>query len=248
MASLPAEFSISNVFSNTFGVIARNAVLFLGLSAVIVGVPQLLIGSLTTTTQASDPLALFSNPGAIASGGLGYILFLFLSIVLQASLIVASANDLAGKPVNFGFCVSRAIAKLLPLIGLGIVVAFGISLGLLFLIVPGVILYLMWMVAVPAMMVENLGVFEALSRSSALTKGSRLKLFGLIIVFIVFSFIIGIPFGLLTMISPTLSVLSSALISTASAAVGAAGIAAVYIELRGTREGASSEQLASVFA
>lgn len=243
MASLPVEFSISNVFSNTFGVIARNAPLFLGLSLIIVGLPQLLIG-LFVTPETTDPTAFISNPGNI----IGSIAFWLLSIVLQASLIVASANDLAGRPVNFGECVNRAFGKLLPLIGLGIVVAIGVTFGLLLVIVPGVILYLMWIVAVPALMVENIGVFEALSRSSALTKGSRLKLLGLIIVFIVFSIIIAIPFGVLTMISTTLSALSSALISTASAAVGSAGIAAVYIELRGTKEGTSSEQLASVFA
>lgn len=247
MASLPAEFSIANVFSNTFGVIARNAALFLGLSLVIVGLPQLGIGMFVTPTLA-DPGSFMGGPTAIVSSIVGYFLFLFLSIILQASLIVASANDLAGKPVNFGECVSRAIAKLLPLIGLGIVVAIGISIGLVMLIVPGVILYLMWMVAVPALMVENLDVSGALSRSSALTKGSRLKLLGLIIVFAIFSMIIGIPIGIISMISPSLSVVSSALVSTVSAAVGAAGIAAVYIELRGTKEGASTDQLASVFA
>ena len=247
MASQPAEFSISNVFSNTFGVIARNAPLFLGLSLVIVGLPQLGVGMVVPQT-ATDPTTVFANPGAIVSSVIGYFVFLFLSIILQASLIVASANDLAGRPVNFGECVSRAVSKLLPLIGLGIVVAIGISLGLLFLIIPGIILYLMWMVAVPALMVENLGVFEALSRSAALTSGSRLKLFGLIIVFFVFSFIIAIPIGVIAMISASLTVVSSALLSTASAAVSSAGIAAVYIELRSTKEGASSEDLASVFA
>lgn len=156
MASRPADFSISNVFSNTFGVIARNAPLFLGLSLIIVGLPQLLIG-MATTPQSSDPLALFASPGAIFTSMIGYIVFLFLSIVLQASLIVVSANDLAGRPVNFGECVNRAVAKLLPLIGLGIVVAIGVSIGFVFLIIPGVILYLMWMVAVPVLMVENMG-------------------------------------------------------------------------------------------
>ncbi|MGQ3228251.1 MAG: hypothetical protein ACT6R2_05060, partial [Blastomonas fulva] len=140
MASQPADFSISNVFSNTFGVIARNAPLFLGLSLIIVGVPQLLIG-LVLAPETADPLALMSSPGAIFSSVIGYIVFLFLSIVLQASLIVASANDLAGKPVNFGECVNRAIAKLFPLIGLGIVVAIGVSIGFMFLIIPGIILY-----------------------------------------------------------------------------------------------------------
>lgn len=247
MASQPAEFSISNVFANTFGVIARNAAVFLGLSLVIVGLPQLGIG-MFINPAATDPASLFVSATAVLTSIVGYFLFLFLSIILQAALIVASANDLAGKPVNLGECISRAIAKLLPLIGLGIVVAVGISIGLVMLVVPGVILYLMWMVAVPAMMVENLDVTGALSRSAALTKGSRLKLLGLIIVFIIFSFIIGIPIGVISMISPSLSVVSGALVSTISAAVSAAGIAAVYIELRGTKEGASTDQLASVFA
>lgn len=247
MASQIADFSIANVFSNTFGVISRNAPLFLGLSLIIVGLPQMLIG-LLVTPQATDPLALFSSASAVVSGGLGYLVFLFLSIILQAALIVASANDLAGRPVNFGACISRALAKLFPLIGLGICIGLGIGLGLVLLIIPGVILYLMWMVAVPAMMVENLGVFESLSRSSALTSGSRWRLLGLIVVFIIFSWIIAIPIGVLSMISVSLTAVSSAVLGTISAAVGSAGIAAVYIELRGSKEGTSSDHLASVFA
>lgn len=247
MASQASEFSIANVFSNTFGVIARNAALFLGLSLIIVGVPQLLIGLLVSPTS-TDPASLLANPAAILTSIIGTIVFVFLSIVLQASLIVASANDLADKPVNFGECVNRAVARLFPLIGLGIVVAIGVGIGFLFLFVPGVIFYLMWMVAVPVLMVENLGVFESLSRSSALTAGSRWKLLGLIIVFFIFSTIIAIPIGVISMISPSLSVVSGALLNTVSAAVGAAGIAAVYIELRASKEGTSTDQLASVFA
>lgn len=247
MASQPTDFSISNVFSNTFGVVARNAAIFLGLSLVIVGLPQLGIG-MFISPAAADPTSLFTSATAVLTSIVGYVVFLFLSIILQAALIVASANDLAGKPVNFGECINRAISKLLPLIGLGIVVAIGISIGLVLLVIPGVILYLMWMVAVPAMVVENLDVFGALSRSAVLTSGSRLKLLALVIVFIVFSFIIGIPIGVISMISPSLSTVSGALVTTVSAAVSSAGIAAVYIELRGTKEGASTDQLASVFA
>lgn len=247
MASQPANFSIANVFTNTFGVIGRNPALFLGLSLIIVGLPQLLFG-LLYTPQTADPTAMFTDPTLVVTTMVGYVLFLFLSIVLQASLIVASANDLAGRPVNFGVCVSRAVAKLFPLIGLGFLISFGVGLGFLFLIIPGIILYLMWMVAVPVLMVENTGVIEALDRSRALTKGSRLKLFLLIIVFFVFSMIIAIPFGLISTISTSLTLIVSAFVGALSAAVGAAGIASVYLELRGSREGASSQDLANVFS
>jgi hypothetical protein len=247
MASQPSDFSIANVFTNTFGVIGRNAALFLGLSLIIVGAPQLLLG-LLLEPQVMDPTSVFTNVSAVLVSVVGYILFFFLSIILQSSLIVASANDLAGKPVNFGACVSSAVAKLFPLIGLGIVIAFGVGIGFVLIVIPGVILYLMWMIAVPVMMVENQRVFASLGRSAELTKGSRLKLLGLIIVFVIFSIIIAIPIGVISLISPSLSVISSALLSTVSAAVGAAGIAAVYIELRGSKEGTSSDQLAKVFA
>ncbi|KAA7408228.1 hypothetical protein E4877_23905, partial [Salmonella enterica subsp. enterica serovar Anatum] len=66
MASQPAECSIANVFSNTFGVIVRNAALFLGLSLVIVGLPQLGMG-LFVSPGAADPATVFLSPALLLS-------------------------------------------------------------------------------------------------------------------------------------------------------------------------------------
>jgi uncharacterized membrane protein len=52
-----------------------------------------------------------------------------------------------------------------------------ISLGSVFLLVPGVILSLMFAVCVPAAVVEGLGPFAALKRSYELTKGFKGRIF-----------------------------------------------------------------------
>ena len=49
----------------------------------------------------------------------------------------------------------RRATVIIPLIGLSILVAIGVVLGFVFLIVPGVILYLTWSVAAPALVEER---------------------------------------------------------------------------------------------
>jgi len=243
------RLSISNVVTNTLGVISRNPFIFIGLSLIIVGVPQLLIGIAAAQPGApAGAFALLQRPGMAAGAGFSYLVLVLVSVVLQGALIVATANDLSGRPVDFGGCAEQALKKLLPLIGMAIVIGFGVMIGLLLLIIPGIILYLMWMIAVPVMVVEDRGVFESLSRSAELTKGSRLWLFLLIIVFLVFSVIIAIPFGLLSVLGSTLTPVVNALVSALNAAIGAAGIASVYIDLRVGKEGSDTASLAEVFA
>jgi len=57
-----------------------------------------------------------------------------------------------------------------------------IGLGTVLLIVPGVILYLLWFVALPSMMVEGLGVFDSMGRSADLTRGLRKKILWIVLI------------------------------------------------------------------
>jgi len=53
------------------------------------------------------------------------------------------------------------------------VVGLGVMVGFLFLIVPGVILAICWLVSAPVLVVEKVGVFRAMERSLALTRNHR---------------------------------------------------------------------------
>lgn len=246
MADPTGKIDISRVLNNTFGVITRHPVVYLGLSFLIVGIPNALLqtaqGNFTTGADG------FNVSASYSSQGFGFIALMLLSILLQATLIVATLNDLGGKPLSLADCVARAFRKLLPLIGLGIVMAVGIGLGMMLLIVPGVILYLMWIVATPVMMAEDRGIIDSLKRSAQLTSGSKGMIFVLLLIFLVLAII----FGMFVAFIGSLSTLFLAIITLASntitGALQGAGVASIYVNLRTEKEGTDTGALADIFA
>ena len=246
MANPDAKIDISRVLNNMFGVIGRHPFVYLGLSLLIVGIPNALLQTMdgNILTGAGG----YSFTASYGSQGLGFIALMLCGTLLQATLIVATINDLGGKPVLLGDCFAKAVQKILPLLGLGIVTAIGIGFGFLLLIVPGVILLLMWMVATPVMMAEDKGVFDSLTRSAQLTSGSKGMLFVLVIIFAVLSMIIATFLGFFGMMGATALGLFTMIINTITGALQGAGVASVYVDLRTAKEGTDTDALADVFA
>lgn len=246
MAEPTGKIDISRVLNNTFGVITRHPVVYLGLSFLIIGIPNALLqtaqGGFTTGQDG------FNVSASYSAQGFGFLALMLLSILLQATLIVATLNDLGGKPLSLAECVSRALKKLLPLIGLGIIMAFGIGLGMILLIVPGIILYLMWAVATPVMMAEDRGIIDSLKRSAELTSGSKRMIFVLLLIF----FVLAMVFGLLVAFVGSLSTLFLAIVTvvsnTITGALQGAGVASIYVDLRTAKEGTDTSALAEIFA
>jgi uncharacterized membrane protein len=124
----------------------------------------------------------------------------------------------------------------------------GIGFGMILLIVPGVILYLMWIVATPVMMAEDRGIIDSLKRSAELTSGSKGMIFVLLLIFLVLAVI----FGMLVAFVGSLSTLFLAIITLASntitGALQGAGVASIYVDLRTEKEGTDTSALADIFA
>ena len=77
---------------------------------------------------------------------------------------------------------------------------FGLAVGLGFvlLIVPGLILMTIWAVVAPVMVIERPGVFAAFGRSRALVRGQGVPVFGVVIVVLLLSLLIGVIAVVLT--------------------------------------------------
>ena len=255
-----AAFDIGHVVSATFGSVSRNATPFFLLGLVLVGLPQLIINMLEAPLRQAG----LASPSVAASNGLLIIGFAALSIVLtallQAAVIRGVVEDLNGRKVNMADCLSGGLGISLPVIGISIMVGLGVVLGSILLIVPGIMLAVRWSVAVPARVMERPGVFAAMGRSAELTKNHRWAIFAIALVFfiavVLFSMIIGAVGGVIALVggaSPTgiashpAMLIISALISAATNTFGAAGVGAIYCELRAIKEGASPATLASVF-
>jgi len=120
--------------------------------------------------------------------GLGAILVaLVVSAASQAATVVAVSQVHLDRPASVMEAFSRVKRQILPVIGLSLLVGLLVGLACIALIVPGVILMLMWSLAVPVKVLENKGVTESMSRSSELTQGHRGRIFVIWILFFVLS-------------------------------------------------------------
>jgi hypothetical protein len=252
----PAALDIGRVIQETFQVLGRHFVTFLILALILVGIPRAVVG-VVQVAALKTAVATMSFGGPVLYWAiLGGLVSVVTGAILQASIISGAASDLNGRPVSVGESLRIGLRAFLPLIGLSIVVGVAVWLGLILLIVPGVLIALAWCVAVPVYVVEQTGVFSSLDRSATLTRGNRLRIFGLfclvVVAALIISIVIGIVGGILGAISGGLfayvqAAIVSPAISALVAALGATASAVLYVELRRVREGAGPSALAAIF-
>jgi hypothetical protein len=266
VAGAPAGFSIGRVVSRIFGAVGKNFFAFLALSLVSVS-PLLLMFAAAPTAMAAGGGAtpqvmsqIFTSPMVIlifACAGLLYFVFYFM---LQAALVHGTVAYLNGGRASFLSCLSTGVRVFFPMIGISFLVGWGIILGLILLIVPGIMLAMRWIVSVPVRVTEGPGILSALGRSAELTRGHRWPIFGLVVMLFLAQIMLqaaAAPF--MGTFSPqtaaTISMTSLAvhegvnlLVSAVIAMFTAVGAASIYYELRSIKEGIGPEQLAAVFS
>ncbi len=231
-----SSFRVGRVLSGAWAVFAPNAAAFVCLTFII-ALPNFIY-------LIRDPRLPGYFPWFFAAVFLGLV----LNTIGQAIILFASFQQMRGEPVRIGQALQRALARFFPLIGLGILFGLGIAFGMLLLLVPGFILMTMWLVAVPACVVEGAGPGASLTRSSELTKGHRWQIFGIIL--------------LLTIVNPVAAGLIGFVLSSAGLVVKALGnviwtavwtafwnctLIMIYHDLRVAKEGLNTQQIAAIF-
>lgn len=237
------NFSIGDVVNRTLSSTRRNFGVFFALSAILVGVPAFFIGLFQgEPTNVSGML--------VVTGIVAALVNIVTAYILQGAIIRGAIVDFNGGKASFADCFQTGIRHAAPLFAIALLIALGVMLGLVALVVPGIILSLMWAVAVPAHVVENVGITASLRRSRELTKGARWKIFWLFAVFLVIYFVVSmvavVPFSFLSG-SPIIFALSNVVLTILLSVISAVGVAASYFELRSKKEGVGAEQLAKVF-
>ena len=203
-------------------------------------------------------------------GVLGLAQVIVLGALGEAVIVHAAFQDMQRRPVRLAESLNVALRRFLPIVGVAFVVVLSIRLvsgvafvivltaafvmglsippeylqniGLILLIIPGLILYAMWFVAVPACVVERLGPWTSLRRSRNLTKGHRWKLCGLALFPIIPS--LGITFGLATAAGPIVGPIITWFCTGIWAAFAAVVGAVTYHDLRVVKD---IEQITDVF-
>jgi hypothetical protein len=231
------EFRIGRVFSRTLTLMQHNFPIYFVVAAL-----------------AALPSVLLENSGAdkstaAALGLLGLLATLVVNPLSQATMLHTAFQDMGGRRVVLSESVRAAFGRWLPLIGLTICMGFAIGLGTMLLVVPGFILMTMWYVATPACIVERAGVFDSMARSSALTKGHRWPIFGVMI-------LLGVAGGVMAVVvkaviglsgSAGLMIVGSLAWNALAGAFGTIFVVVAYHDLRVAKEGVDIRQIAAVF-
>jgi uncharacterized membrane protein len=254
--------SMGRIFERTFRTIRHNPGPTIGLAFLFGAVPGLLttymMQSLQQPAVMGDPN--FSMTGFYALTLLSVVLGLAISALTQAALTRATVAEAEGRKAGFGESIAAGVAVLLPLIALSILLAIGVMIGFVLLIVPGVILYCMWSVAVPSLVEERRGVFGSFGRSRELTDGFKWKVFGTLLVVMVVYWLASAVFGILMLNSVDLADPQAPFKMSTSMIVGSLILgtlvnlfwglvqASLYVELRNAKDGPATDHLEEVFA
>src|SRR5262245_55858908 len=250
------DFRVGSVIRRSANTLSGHFLTFF-IVAVIAHSPIILLAR-TLITEPMDLDRVDLAVRLVAWGVLGLVQLIVLGTLGEAVIVHAAFQDMQRRPVRLAESLNVALRRFLPIVGVAFVVVFlirlvggvafvmvlsvafvmGLSIqheylpdvGLILLIIPGLILYAMWFVAVPACVVERLGPWTSLRRSRDLTKGHRWKLCGLALLPIIPS--LGITFGLATAAGPIVGPIISWFCSGIWAALAAVVGAVTYHDLR----------------
>jgi uncharacterized membrane protein len=248
-----AGFSIGQVFERSFSILFKNLAPFLILSAVamspylILYWDQAALSFAQPGVVAADPTRVFRNYGY--SFAISLILGAIFKTLCEAAILFGAFQVMRGQPFQVADSLRKGLGRFWAIIGLVIVQSIAEGFGFILLIVPGLILMSMWYVALSACVVERLGPMTSLSRSAALTKGSRWKVFGLLIVLFLLGAILGgvINGTGLASGSKIVYVAGQFILQVAVVAFGSIVGVVVYHDLRVSREGIDTDRIAAVF-
>jgi hypothetical protein len=201
----------------------------------------------TTSLVLSAPSLIVDliDGGIVASLVVGLI----ANVLVTLSLTSGTLHAMAGARPDFASLIRQinrpGSGKLILLV---IVQSLVIGLGLT-LVVPGLYVLCLWMVALPAMIVERTTIGGALNRSANLTRERRWHVFGVVVAGVL---IAGIPLGIIEYIldeflnvvpGSTGDSILSWLVDAAMMTVLASLPAVLYVLLRGEKEGTTLPQI-----
>ena len=250
------RMSIGRVFNRAFAALGANAATMFGIAFLFSALP---IALLNLWQAGTGPTRDF-GVNAVMIGGI-YLVSFVLTQLAQGGLVRATIAHSERRTVTFGECIATGVRFALPLLLLGLLLGLALLVGFAFFVIPGIMLYLAWAVAVPALVIDRSGVFAAFGRSAFLTRGARWNIFGLGLLLLVFYYVLVAAVGIVTVAITglpsaarglqsygTLSSVLTALSTTVTTALVAAVQTSLYVELRDWKEGPQVDQLSDIFA
>ncbi|MEP3277995.1 MAG: hypothetical protein ABJN26_14485 [Stappiaceae bacterium] len=244
---------IGDIISETFSILIGNiqSVLIMG------GIPSLISLLLTWgilgaafVTGGLDP-----DPTDLQDGFNGFGMFIVSLIsfaiygIVLALFVQLAYDSKLGRSVQPMRYIQPALGSVVHIVLLTIIITLLVIIPLMLFIVPGLWVYAVFSVCIPAVIIERAG-FGALGRSVSLTKEYRWPIVGLIVVFGVIFVLINLAGTFVAGMIPGGPIIGIIVLSVIYSVVyGMSGIlvALIYARLKEIKEGASVNDLVAIF-
>lgn len=255
------QVSIGRVLGRAFGTIGGNPATTIGIAFLFGALPQTLVRLILIPLRANATGQANVLAGLAITFGSALLALAFYAIV-QGSLVRATVDHDEGRRAGLGESMMAGLSVVVPLILMAIISGIAMMFGMVLLVVPGIILYLMWSVASSALVDERLGVFGALARSRFLTKGYRWRILGFVLLLFVVTAIVS-SIGSVLVVGTSFSVQSITAAQQSQSVTATIGLlvigtfisvlsgvchASLFVELRNAKDGPSEQALSKVFS
>ncbi len=261
------SFNIGEVFSKSAAVFMKNFMSIALLTIGVFAVPMILLQAFGVGPAILEATRGGNLRSIAVYGAIAFAVGLIIQLLVLSSVCFCTVQSLAGRSVSLGEMVSKGIAAIPATIGITLIFILVAVPSALLLYIPFIIMLCIWWVAVPVAIAERPGVLAALKRSGVLTKGSRWKIFGLMIIYLLVSMLFtGLVMSLLVagsafspvgmmQASQTLSqgglsfpLILSQIVSSLLFAFVAVVVAVCYVELRRIKDGTGIAEVAQIFS
>ena len=251
------ELSIGEVLDQAIKVIMDNLAPLILIAFLLQG-PLALFSIIGTTfvfkfnPNANDPAALQVMTPAFGMflAFIGLFNLLIIAPLTNAAMVHAIADAYLGKKLTVGGSFSKAVSRMLPLLGTWLLVFLATFAGTLFCIIPGILCMLWFVLATQVVVLERKAGMAAMERSRELMRGNTLKWIVLLLVLIVIAVGLSIAaavLGRLTgqfVVRQTLASISQIFMQIVTGAV----LVIFYFSARCTNENFDLERLALSFS
>jgi len=243
--------SVGEILDTSFSLYRRHFGALATVALVCTGTPLLLRLFLEASGGLFTSLTLFS---------LYVVSLVVLSLVATGATVFIVAESYLGRPISAREALARATPYLGRILICSLLMSLVVGVGFLLLFVPGIILAVGLVLAVPVVVLEpSTSATGALSRSWELTRGSRWRIFGLGVTLLVLLYVPVVAVtGLFAMLVPSASVRLGPASAASIVALSIAGLVQMFIyplfycvltvtyyDLRVRKEGFDLELLAS---
>lgn len=138
-------------------------------------------------------IVLLRGAGADGSGAIAILLSIAMAVaftVLQFAAVYTADMRLGGSPVPAMEALLAGFSRLASCLGLSFLLGIIVVIGLLMLVVPGLFALLVFSLAMPALVIQKTGVFASIDISRMMTRGRRLRLLGVWLVYLIASLMV----------------------------------------------------------